>query len=66
MDKYSFKFRLDKQNSGNEFLNDNIVFIDMKDVTLPKMVKLINLSLNIPTKIKKPEFEVFGPNRSKE
>jgi hypothetical protein len=61
MGKYSFKFRLDKQTDSNEFINENLVFIDIKDVTMEQVVKLLNLSLNTPLKVKKPKFEVFNP-----
>lgn len=59
--KYSFKFRLDVQNKDNEFMTDNLVFLDIKDTTPENIVKLLNLSLNAQTKtrVKKSKFEVF-------
>jgi hypothetical protein len=58
--KFNMKFRLDTPRSDNEFIIENLIYLDLKEITLEQVVKLINASLDMPHKIKNPKgFEVF-------
>jgi hypothetical protein len=60
--KYNFKFRLEKQDDNNEYVNDVIVYLDAKDLTMNRIVKLLNASLSASLRVRmphKPKFERF-------
>lgn len=65
--KFDFKFRLDVKNKDNEFLTDNLVFLEFKDRSIREVVKLLNLSLRTAEqglRVRQPKttnFEVFNP-----
>lgn len=61
----SFKFRLDRKHPTNEFMTENLIYIDMQDKSIKEVVKLLNLSLRTAEqglRIRQPSaknFEMF-------
>jgi hypothetical protein len=62
MAKYNFKILIDKVREDNEFLTENLVFIEVKDFTPEQFATLLNTTLGSKEKIVKPKFELFDPS----